>query len=80
MTDGGSHTESIVEPQLRLFIELAMWVGQSQHKIKKANYEKKEAAETLGVELDSDDMRFVPSPIPFKSSPCCLEATSHIEI
>lgn len=43
-------------------VQLARQIEQSQHKMKKANFEKnwmKETAETLGVDLDSDYMRFV---------------------
>lgn len=51
--------------KLKARVQLARQIDQSQHKVKKANYEKnwlKETAETLGVELDSDFMRFVHSP------------------
>jgi ATP-dependent RNA helicase DDX24/MAK5 len=46
--------------KLKARVQLARQIEQSQHKVKKANYEKnwmKETAETLGVDLDSDYMR-----------------------
>ncbi|KXN89342.1 ATP-dependent RNA helicase MAK5 [Leucoagaricus sp. SymC.cos] len=45
--------------KLKARVQLARQIDQSQHKVKKANYEKswmKETAEALGVDLDSDYM------------------------
>ncbi|KAL9710285.1 ATP-dependent RNA helicase [Leucoagaricus gongylophorus] len=51
--------ELSVLDQLKARVQLARQIEQSQHKMKKANFEKnwmKETAETLGVDLDSDYM------------------------
>ncbi|KAF5356801.1 hypothetical protein D9756_006574 [Leucocoprinus leucothites] len=48
--------------KLKARVQLARQIEQSQHKVKKANYEKnwmKETAEALGVDLDSDNARHV---------------------
>lgn len=53
--------------KLKARVQLARQIEQSQHKVKKTNYEKnwmKETAEALGVELDSDYMRFVAHSLP----------------
>lgn len=46
--------------KLKARVQLARQIEQSQHQVKKANYEKnwmKETAEVLGVDLDSDYVR-----------------------
>ena len=54
--------ELSVLDQLKVRVQLARHIEQNQHKMKKAKFEKnwmKETAKALGVDFDSDYMRFV---------------------
>lgn len=47
--------------KLKIRIQLARKIENAQHKIKKTNHDRnwmRETAETLGVELDSDYLRY----------------------
>ena len=48
--------------KLKTRVQLARKIENAQHKIKKTNHDRKwmkETAETLGVDLDSDFIRYI---------------------